>query len=79
MLYDSDINGLLSQWEARLNCPESDDSPSYKDALRDCIYDVKSIIDADFTEEILEREAFEQQLADNYLSTIEAHDALLCS
>lgn len=75
MLYTSDINQLLTRWEAGL----SQHSPDYKIGVRDCIYDLKRLIDADFVEEILEKESFEQQLADSYLSTIEAHDALLCS
>lgn len=75
MLYTSDINQLLSKWEAGLDNHSSD----YKIGVRDCIYDIQHLITESLQEEALEEEAFYQQLSDSYLSTIEAHDALLCS
>ena len=72
MLYDSDINGLLSDWEARL----SYQTPDYKAALGECIYDLKSLMEKRFNEEALANEAFEQQLDENYLEVLEAHDKL---
>lgn len=77
MLYESDLNKLLGQWTERLDFQTA--KQEYKDAVRDCIYDLKCLLDKNFEEEALAEEAFEQQLADNYLSTIEAHDALLYS
>ena len=74
MLYDSDLNALLSQWEERLSY-QTTEQP-YKDALRDCIYDVRMLIDKQFQEEALAKEAWEQQMADDYLATIEAHDRM---
>lgn len=61
MLYESDLNTLLTQWEVRLDKQSSD----YKDCLRDCIYDLKSLIDRNFADELLASEAFEQQLAED--------------
>ena len=58
MLYESDINQLLSQWEAGL----SRHSPDYKVAVRDCIYDLKCLIERNFSDEIMANEAFEQQV-----------------
>lgn len=60
MLYDSDISNLLSQWQETANRPFFP-SP-YKDAVRDCIYDLKCLVDKSFEEEALANEAFEQQL-----------------
>ena len=71
MLYESDVSSLLSQWQKELK--ESTDA-SYKDGLRDCIYDLTMLLDERFKEEILAKEAWEQQMADDYLATIEAHD-----
>ena len=75
MLYDSEINSLLDQWTERLNYVTAEQS--YKDAVRDCIYDVKSLIHSQDVEEAAA--AFEQEIADDYLSTIEAHDKLYYS
>jgi hypothetical protein len=74
MLYESDLNKLLDQWTERLGFQTA--KQEYKDALRDCIYDVKCLIAKNFEEETLAREAWEQQMADDYLATIEAHDRL---
>lgn len=72
MLYDSDVNGLLNQWEARLNYQ----TPDYKAALGECIYDLKCLMNRKFNEEALANEAFEQQLDENYLEVLKAHDKL---
>lgn len=72
MLYDSDVNTLLSQWQERLSFQTA--KQEYKDAVRDCIYDLRMLIDKQFQEECLANEAFEQKLKedkelwDNYLS-----------
>ena len=60
MLYESDINRLLTQWESDLD----KHSPDYKLAIRDCIYDIKCLIDKQFAEEALAEESFEQQFAE---------------
>ena len=64
MLYESDISQLLTRWEAGLEKQSSD----YKIAVRDCIYDLKGLIDkqqeleAVAVERETANEAFEQQL-----------------
>lgn len=59
MLYESDISQLLTRWEAGLDKHSSD----YKIAVRDCIYDLRGLIDKQHEEEsICANEAFEQQL-----------------
>jgi hypothetical protein len=63
MLYESDINNLMSQWEERL-CFLSV-SQSYKDGIRDCMYDLKTLMDKNLEEEALANEAFDQQLKED--------------
>ena len=63
MVYESDISNLLSQWQKIADRPLVD--TSYKDAVRDCIYDLKMLIDKQFQEEIMAKEAFEQQLEED--------------
>ena len=65
MLYDSDLNKLLDQWIERLSFQTA--KQEYKDALRDCIYDLKCLVDKQFQEECLANEAFEQQLKEDEL------------
>jgi hypothetical protein len=60
MLYDSDLSNLLSQWQEIADRPFVDSS--YKDGVRDCIYDLKTLIDKQFQEECLANEAFEQRI-----------------
>lgn len=59
MLYESDVNDLLQQWEDRL----SHQSPDYQIALGECIYDLRCLRDKEFEEEI--NESFEQMIKDN--------------
>ena len=73
MLYESDVNNLLAQWKNELN--QSKDV-SFQDGIRDCIYDLTMLMRRNFEEEALAQEAWEQQMADDYLATIEAHDRL---
>jgi hypothetical protein len=63
MLYESDINNLMSQWEERLCFLGI--SQSYKDGIRDCMYDLKTLMDKNLEEEALANEAFEQQLKED--------------
>lgn len=63
MLYEGDIWSLIASWKNRLlNKPMEQ---AYKDALNDCIYDLGSLVDRQFEEEILAREAFEKQLEED--------------
>ena len=63
MLYESDINNLMSQWEERLCFLGV--SQSYKDGIRDCMYDLKTLMDKNLEEEALANEAFDQQLMED--------------
>lgn len=56
MLFDGDIRGLITQWESRM-CNQT---PDYKVAVSDCIYDLNSLMDKEFADEI-----FEQQLKED--------------
>ena len=58
MLYSSDINSLLSQWETNME----GQTPDYKDAVRDCIYDLRCLMDKNFLDEAESSDSFEQQL-----------------
>lgn len=60
MLYESDLTSLAQQWEQRAKAPRT--TGEYKDALMDCVYDLRCLIDKNFAEETLARESFEQQL-----------------
>ena len=63
MLYESDINNLMTQWEERLCFLGV--SQSYKDGIRDCMYDLKTLMDKNLEEEALASEAFDQQLKED--------------
>lgn len=79
MLYESDVNSLLLQWEAGLDKQEA----GYKDGVKDCIYDLQCLMNEHFAEEALANEAFEQQLKqdeqlwDEYLSGQYAGDRVV--
>lgn len=81
MLYESDLNKLIDQWTDRLGFQTA--QQEYKDAVRDCIYDLKMLIDKQFQEEIMSNEAFEQQLKrdeklwDEYISGVYAGDGVV--
>lgn len=61
MLYESDISQLLTRWEAGLD----KQSPDYKIAVRDCIYDLRMLVDKQFQEEAMAAESFEQRLEED--------------
>ena len=63
MLFDTEINKLLSQWKNRLSLFAF--SSQYRDGVRDCMYELKSLRDKQFNEEIDANEAFEQRLAED--------------
>lgn len=71
MIYPSDLSNLVSSWNIRANRGMPKD---YEIAVRECMYDLNRLIKKSFNEEIEAKEAFEQQIADDYLSTIEAHE-----
>lgn len=62
MIYESDIDELISKW---VESPVFKAEPQYKDAVMDCIYDLRKLMDKNFTDEILAHEAFEEQLKED--------------
>lgn len=79
MVHSTNINDLLHAWQNKLQ--NNHLSSEYKDALNDCLYDLQEVLKYSWQEEFLDSlpsEEAEQYLleqeADNYLSTIEAHE-----
>lgn len=70
MIWISDIQQLVSNWQERLDNPSQ--PSSYKDALSECIYDLNCLINDKLIEEMTEQDA------KDYLASQEAdyHDSL---
>lgn len=62
MIYESDIDGIISKW---LDSTAFKQDQQYRDAVMDCIYDLRKLMDKNFTDEILAHEAFEEQLKED--------------
>lgn len=71
MVTVADLQKLTSQWQERLDNPNQ--PTDYKDALFECIYDINCLINHSIEEE-LSYQDYLQIEADNYLSTMEAHE-----
>jgi hypothetical protein len=65
------LQKLASRWQERLDNPNQ--PTAYKDALSECIYDINCLINHSIEEE-LSYQDYLQIEADNYLSTMEAHE-----
>lgn len=61
MIYDCDLDNLISQWQQRMTTADS----SYKDALNDCIYDLSNLMDKAFEEETLIHDVLEEQIKED--------------
>ena len=73
MVYISDLQQLLSQWQERA---KSGSQPTfYKDALNDCVYELNSLIEKSVLEDADYEDMLEEIEADNYLSSVEAHES----
>lgn len=72
MVYINDLQQLVSVWLDRLDNPAQ--SSDYRDALSECIYDLNNLIESMINEEFSAKEVFDSMAADDYLSTIEAHE-----
>lgn len=75
MIYISDIQQLADKWADRMNNPTQ--SFDYKNALSECIYELNQLIGKTLCEAMTEQDAIDSilsQEADNYLSSMEAHD-----
>lgn len=73
MIYINDLQNLVDEWQKRMKNPEQPDS--YKNALFDCIYELNGIINHSIQEEMSYQDYLEQE-ADNYLSSMEAHESV---
>ena len=74
MIYISDIQQLANTWTERMNNPTQ--SFDYKNAISECIYDLNQLINHSIEEELDYKEMLDSWEADNYLSSIEAHEAV---
>lgn len=75
MIHVSDLQQLINSWQARVDSPVH--PSSYKDGVMDCIYELNQLINHSILNEFTEEDArdyFLSQEADNYLSTMEAHE-----
>lgn len=73
MFYTEDINKLISEWIERSQ--EDKYTDDYKKAIAECAFELQSMLDILFSQEIEARQYLDEIYADNYLSTQEAHDA----
>ena len=71
MITVHDLQQLSDSWIERLGNPAQ--PSSYKDALRECIYEISNLIDKSVKEE-LSYEDFLASEADKYFSNLEPED-----
>ena len=71
MIYVSDLQHLISQWTDRMR--NHAHPSSYRDAISECIYELSKVINSSIEEELSYQDFLSQQ-ADDYLSTMEAHE-----
>ena len=74
MIYISDLQNLVSNWLERMN--DSSQPSAYKDAVNDCVYDLNGLIDKFINEECNAMDYLDSIEADNFLSSLEAHEAV---
>jgi hypothetical protein len=74
MICVSDLQQLISSWQERMN--KQAHPFEYKNALSECIYDLNQLINHSIEEELDYKEMLDSWKADNYLSSIEAHEAV---
>lgn len=63
MIHDKDINNLLNEWNGRANSSIYD--TGYKDALKECYYELQKVLEKSFVEEHGVRRAYMEMLQDN--------------
>ena len=71
MVTVADLQQLTDSWIERLGNPTQ--PSSYKDALRECIYEVTNLIDKSVKEELSYQEFLSSE-ADKYFSNLEPED-----
>ena len=74
MICVSDLQQLISSWQERMG--KQTHPLEYKNALSECIYDLNQLINHSIEEELDYKEMLDSWEADNYLSSIEAHEAV---
>ena len=72
MICVSDLQQLISSWQERMS--KQAHPFEYKSALSECIYDLNQLINHSIEEELDYKEMLDSWEADNYLSSIEAHE-----
>lgn len=74
MITVSDIQQLIASWAKRL---DTSFQPSpYKDALSEYIYELNQLVTNSIDEELSYQEYLDSWAADDYLSTMEAHEQI---
>ena len=81
MIHPNDISALASQWEARAK--DKKYSGAYRDAVSECLYELRNLCTANSQDEDWASlfppeevwKAMEEQEADSYLASLEAHEA----
>ena len=74
MIYASDLQKVVSLWLERMG---NQSQPfEYRNALNECIDDLNQVIEKSIEEELDYKEALESWEADEFLSSIEAHEAV---
>lgn len=74
MVYINDLQQIVSIWLERVKNPSQ--PFEYKNALNECIDDLNSLIEKSIEEEIDYKDALESWEADEFLSSMEAHEAV---
>ena len=74
MVCISELQNLVSIWLERMN--DSSQPSQYRDAVNDCIYDLNGLIDKSINEEFDAKDFLDSLNADDYLSSLEAHEAV---
>ena len=74
MIYAGDLQKVISQWLERMDNPSQ--PFEYKTALNECIDDLNHVIEKSIEEELDYKDAIESWEADNFLASLEAHEAV---
>ena len=74
MIYAGDLQKVESQWLERMDNPSQ--HIEYKTALNECIDDLNHVIEKSIEEELDYKDAIESWEADNFLASLEAHEAV---
>lgn len=72
MIYVSDLNSLINKWYKKGF--QQYKTLEYQEAIAECISDIEELITKTINEEIDYRQAMEEIAADDYLSSMEAHE-----